>query len=103
MPLLVPRCSSQVKCVCVRACVRACVWLRRFNLDSLSGWVKTHVARMPDNRIPKGLVCCLPGCSPCMRSTTSVEGRESSTSLGSLSCKRLVQVCCGTQMLERGD
>ena len=35
-----------------------------------------HVARMPDNRMPKAsFVYCLAGCSPCMRSTTSVERR----------------------------
>ena len=38
-----------------------------------------------------------------MRSTTSVEGRGSATSFGSRSCKRLVQTCCKSQMLERGD
>ena len=37
-----------------------------------------------------------------MRSMTSVEGRGSSTSFGSRSCKRSV-LACGSQMLERGD
>ena len=38
-----------------------------------------------------------------MRSTTSVEGRGSSIFFGSRSCKRLVQACCESQMLGRGD
>ena len=38
-----------------------------------------------------------------MRSTTSVEGQGSSTSFRSRSCKRLVQACSRSQMLERGD
>ena len=38
-----------------------------------------------------------------MRSTTSVEGRGSLISFGSRSFKRLVQACCGLQMLKRGD
>ena len=38
-----------------------------------------------------------------MQSTTSVEGQGSSTSFGSRSCKRLIQACFRSQMLERAD